>query len=479
MERQSVISQFTDLVKAVANDIGKYKIYTALKRDKNTIDRWLDGAYPQDDIDVARLVELALINHVAIQPFQSFSPIYDFSAEISYEDKLAAGPPNLSWIRKIHTELRSYRTDICGLKIDCPLGIGASPLTGDEHWSIAMLELGFGLSTFKTRRTGPKDPWCKPQMGFVLDAPSLLDSTNLPEVSVTMRRGDIQKRIPDLVNSLGVPSESVADWQASFMNIRHHPLGHLMGISVIGDADAKNGFLTDFVEAVSCAAQLEPTFVELNLFCPNLKGKDLSSDLNLLGELCREAKKRLRGNAILFAKLAYGSDDQLVEIAKIIGGVVDGIIFRNTIKVRPIQYDRDGDKHTPFPGRETAGLSGPSTFPMTLKGVQVLDRQRTISGSKFAIIAAGGVADVDNVEKLLESGAATVQAVTTPMFDPLLAWKVDITEAAPAKKPQNLSLRVCMQSIFLSEMLLRRSLKFAKRVQMYQTLCSKTSGISI
>ena len=424
MERQTLIYDFKGLVRTVASKVSKYKIYNAVGRDKNTVDRWLEGAYPQDPVDIGKIIDLALHNQIKIHPFQSFDPIYDFSSEISYEEKLAAGPPELGWLRELYPTLPRYRTEVCGLKLDCPIGIGASPLTGDEHWSIAMLELGYGLSSFKTRRTGPKEPWVKPQIGFVIQAPSLMDSESLPEVLVTMRKGDIHKRIPDLVNSIGVPSESVAEWQASFARIQSHPLGHQMGISVIGDADAPKGLLADFLDAVSYAAELEPTFIELNLSCPNLKGRDFYSDLDLLRNLCRGAKQRLKGNTLLFAKLAYVPRQQLEAIVKIIGEVVDAIVFRNTLKVRPVQRDRDGDRHGPFPGRDTAGLSGPSTFPLTLKGIQILDQQRRAMGLTFAIIAAGGVADVDNAKKLLEDGASAVQAVTAPMFDPLLAWKM-------------------------------------------------------
>ncbi len=424
MERQTIISDFTGLVNQVAEKISKYKIYTCIGRDKNTVDRWLDGTQPNDLIDVGRLVDLALHNGVSVDPFQSYTPIYDFSAETSYEEKLAAGPPDLGWIRKLYQTIPSSTVDVCGLKVDCPVGIGASPLTGDEHWSIAMLELGFGLSTFKTRRTASKEALLKPQVAYVLETPSLLDLSALPKAIVTMKKSDVHEKIPNLVNSMGVPSESVGAWQACFHKIQNHPRGHFMGISVIGDADAENGLLADFLDAVSHAGRSEPPFVELNLSCPNLKGKDFHADLNLLSELCKGARSRLKSRTLLFAKLAFVCPDQLAAIVKTIGPLVDAIVFQNTIRVRVAQRDGNGDHHSPFPGRDTGGLSGPSTFPLTLKGVQFLDQERRKLGLRFAIIAVGGVTDANGVQKLLESGASAVQAVTAPMFDPLLAWKV-------------------------------------------------------
>src|SRR5258708_32826053 len=93
MARETIISDFTGLVNQVAEKISKYKIYTCIGRDKNTVDRWLDGTQPNDLIDVGRLVDLALHNGVSVDPFQSYTPIYDFSAQTSYDEKLAAGPP--------------------------------------------------------------------------------------------------------------------------------------------------------------------------------------------------------------------------------------------------------------------------------------------------------------------------------------------------------------------------------------------------
>ena len=72
---------------------------------------------------------------------------------------------------------------------------------------------------------------------------------------------------------------------------------------------------------------------------------------------------------------------------------------------------------------EFAGLSGPSTFGVTLNGVRNLVALRTQLKMDFGIVAAGGVCTAQNVMTLRREGADIVQACTAPMFDPLLGWK--------------------------------------------------------
>jgi dihydroorotate dehydrogenase len=261
--------------------------------------------------------------------------------------------------------------------------------------------------------------------------------------------------VPDIVNSMGVPSEAAAVWQKVFENIKNHPRGKYVGLSVIGEDTVERSIKLDLQDAIARALEMGPPFIEINISCPNLKGKDLHSDCQLLREICAGARQQVKQKSLLFLKLPCVSGSQLLNLLKACGDLVDAMVFKNTIKVRPVIEDRDKGRIGAFLGREFGGLSGPSTFPLTLRGVREVAKFRQQLGQRFAIVAAGGVQTTADVNKLMEAGASVVQAVTTPMFDPLLALKVryglrelrDKTQAARAQaesqaemlRPRNLT----------------------------------------
>jgi len=65
---------------------------------------------------------------------------------------------------------------------------------------------------------------------------------------------------------------------------------------------------------------------------------------------------------------------------------------------------------------------------LTLRGVESLVKIKSALKQEFSIIAIGGVSTLKDVRDLLAAGADAVQACTTPMFDPLLAWKVRLLQ---------------------------------------------------
>jgi len=425
----TVISDFKGLVRALVGLRSRHMVAKTLHRDRATINRWLDGAQPSSGDDVARLIKAALENRVDISPYQSFSPIYDFSPMLTYEQKLQTGPPDLSWLTAVPLP-PAIPTKLCGLETDCPLGLASSPIVSDDRWTGAMLDLGFGLSTFKTRRPTPKDSWDPPQIAFVLQPPDVLqyDPNKPPEVLVTCKWEEAKlSPVLNLVNSIGVPSEAPPEWQQVYERIKRQPRGRFVGISVMGEGEMTGSVVRDFAEAVARAKEVHPPFVELNSSCPNLEKKtgDVFDDPDLMAEICMSARDVLKGTGILLSlKLPLLAEAKLRSTLEKVGHSVDIIASRNTIRVCPMVVDRDGDRHAAFPGRRFGGLSGPCTFETTLKSIRDIDRARKDLGQEFGIIAIGGVASASDVVELLNAGANVVQACTAPMFDPLLAWKI-------------------------------------------------------
>ena len=90
----------------------------------NTVKRWLSGGMPEDPRDIGAIIRLALHNRVDVNRYQTLSPIYDFSPEMSYEQNMFAGPPDLEWLWEGQDELPSNRVAFKGLGIKNPSGNG-------------------------------------------------------------------------------------------------------------------------------------------------------------------------------------------------------------------------------------------------------------------------------------------------------------------------------------------------------------------
>lgn len=427
----SVLNDVRALISEVVGRLGAQPVYNSLGRDKNTVKRWIEGtAQPSEPKDVAAILHLALKNGIDVSPYQAFSPIYDFSPHLTYEQKIAAGPPELGWLNLPHDPLPQVEVQVCGLSVASPIGIASSPLMGDDKWALTMLGLGFeGISTFKTRRATPRESSGPPQVAFVLRTPQLLnyDPDNPPEVLVTYDRSQVRRQIPDIVNSIGVPSESPLEWQAMYLNVKRHPRGRNVGVSVIADASAEHGLEKDLEEVMARAMEVDPPFVELNVSCPNLKTKDLYRQITTFTGVCRKASDMAKNRTRLILKLPYLPEAQLHALLKPVALFVQGVVFHNTLRIRPVVQE-DGETHPAFPGREFAGLSGPCTYHLTLRGVESLVKIKSALKQEFSIIAVGGVSTPKEVWDLLAAGADAVQACTTPMFDPLLAWKVRLLQ---------------------------------------------------
>jgi dihydroorotate dehydrogenase len=427
MEWNELITDFNGLVTELVQKQSQHKVAESLSRDKRTIINWLRGAAPSDPSDVAWVIRLALSNGIDLSRFQTYAAIYDFSSMMSYEEETNRGPHDLSWLTSAQPP-PPVKSAFCGLELDSPLGVASSPLLADDKWTSLMLNLGFGLSTFKTKRTSSKQAWLPPHIAYVLEQPDLTkyDAAAPTEVLVGFSRKEVRDSVPNLVNSIGVPSETPAEWQEMYERIKRHHRGRFVGISVMGDGHSRRELMKDFELAIEKARDSSPPFIELNLSCPNLgKGAGVYNEPSSVRLLCSKARKIIEGTAILLiVKLPNLPDEIMQQILKGAGKYIDAVAFRNTLQVRPVTTDRDGRRHSAFTGRAFGGLSGPCTLEMTRRGLQRLTQIRSKLGQGFQIIAIGGASTPGHVVELMDAGASVVQACTAPMFDPLLAWKV-------------------------------------------------------
>ncbi len=246
--------RFQPLLSEVIRNSSKNRTAKLLDHDKATINRWLDKGEPNDPDDVAIVIRAALSGGLDVSPFQTYSPIYDFSCHLTYEEKLQTRPPNLDWLMSVPPPPPS-QTRFCGLDVDCPIGVASSPLMADDGWSGLMMDLQFGLSTFKTRRSHAKSSWNAPQVAFVSKPPDLMSyDSNAPlSVEVAYSRNGINGPNPvlNLVNSIGVPSEGAEQWAALYSRIKDHPRGRFVGLSIMGDGDSRSEVLKDIETMIS------------------------------------------------------------------------------------------------------------------------------------------------------------------------------------------------------------------------------------
>lgn len=425
---QRLIEDFRGLVSAILESgVSKTELAHKLSKDKATITRWETGTRPTNSEEVAWVIRAALAAGVDVGPFQRFAPNYDFSQHLTYEQKAISGAPDFGWLTGVQRPPKAERT-IRGIPFGCPLGIGPSPLTGDENWIELMLKLGFeGPTVVKTRRTHAKRSWDAPQIAFVRSVPDLshYDPSDPPEVLVSLEP-EPGVTMPNIANSIGVPSEAPSEWKPMYERIKRLQGGHVVGLSLMGDGKTQAEIVADAAAAMAEARELAPPYVELNISCPNLeKAGHVGDDAEFAKAISTAAKKALGGSGIqLFVKLPFIPPAATAAFLREVGGVVDGIVLRNSIRIRPVRHDRDGNKIPAFPNREFGGLSGPTTFESTRRGVAAALEARDQQKQDFAIIAAGGVSTVAQAVDLLNMGVDGVQIVTAAIFDPLLAWKL-------------------------------------------------------
>jgi|SRR5579872_296415 len=430
---RAFVPDFSGLVQTVAARVGKKPLAAKLSHDIHTLKRWLKNGEPTHPEDVGWLIRIALQNAIDIDRFQSFAPVYKLSTESDYELNLNAELPDFSWLTNVQRP-PEIPVKFCGMSLPSPLGLSASPLTVNESWMKLMLGLGYGLCTFKTRRTGQCVPYAPPQIAYVKTPPDLSQylPDEPPEVEVTFSRKGIPGLIPNLINSLGIPSENPSDWRAIYERIAALKGGRHVGISVVGDGDDESSLIRDWETVVARACECKPPFVELNLSCPNLKGRpDIFSSPALVGRLCKTAADLLSKAGIPIAiKLPYLKKDSLREILRVSAGLVQAVTLRNTVRVRPFEIEENGGQRIPaFKGREHGGLSGPCTYGLTVACLNTTLELRKVLGLDFEVIVAGGIAKPADVVELMNIGATAgvntiVQATNAPIFDPLLAWKL-------------------------------------------------------
>ena len=204
-----------------------------------------------------------------------------------------------------------------------------------------------------------------------------------------------------LVNSLGFNNKGV-DHLVKRVSVRKSSIP--LGISI-----GKN-FDTPLIKAkddyLICLEKVFPyaDYVAINISSPNTEGlrdlfnKEYFSDLISSLKLKQIELSKTYSYVPLFLKISPNIDNnylkQLVEV--ILEQNIDGIISTNTSNIHN------------HPSRK-GGISGKPLFELS---TEILVTLRSLVGKDFPIIASGGVMDLADFQKKLDSGADLVQIYT-------------------------------------------------------------------
>jgi dihydroorotate dehydrogenase (NAD+) catalytic subunit len=160
--------------------------------------------------------------------------------------------------------------------------------------------------------------------------------------------------------------------------------------------------INEFCRLVEKIVPLNPSFIELNLSCPNVEdefGKSLGMNKDAAGKIVREVKK-ISAKIPILAKLTPNVLD-IVEIAKACEEAgADGIVAINTLGPGMII---DINRKKPVLGAKKGGLSGPGIFPVTVRCIYEI-----YEAVKIPIIGVGGVSKWQDVVEAMLAGATLI-----------------------------------------------------------------------
>lgn len=232
------------------------------------------------------------------------------------------------------------------------------------------------------------------------------------------RRGNPPPRTVEtpagMLNSIGLDNDGIEVFVK-----RHLPrltqLGCPIIVSIAGKSVEEFGELAGRIDAEAGVAGLE-----LNVSCPNVAGGvDFATDPGLCAAVVENVRRRT--GLPLLVKLTPNVTD-IVAIARAAWDAgADAVTVANTLLGMSVDWRR----RVPRLGGVMGGLSGPAVKPVALRAVFQVARALSVP-----IVAAGGVATVDDCMEFLVTGASAVQLGTVNFYNPSAIS--DVFESLPA-----------------------------------------------
>src|SRR3954452_10948291 len=320
---------------------------------------------------------------------------------------------------------------VLGFDVFLPIGVPASVLTRNADWVRYYCSRGFNIITFKTVRTGHRDPHPAPNWLFVsgFDTPIPVGSDRSGiEAVASEEYWPPSPATFSMTNSFGIPSGDPKEWHEELSNaVQAVGPGRLLLASVVGNERLQRLDLiaADYAKAAMLACDCGVRGIELNLSCPNtltdgrVKEDMLGADPQSAMTICQVVRAALPRDVRLIVKLGYMEREHLKRVLAGVIGEVDAVSGINTLQVRVRSSTRDADG---FAGRSKAGLSGIALRDLARDFVRnVVDLRKELGRPEVEVLAMGGGMNADDAENLLAEGASAVQSATAAFFHPTVA----------------------------------------------------------
>ena len=346
------------------------------------------------------------------------APFYDPSK--TYEENWEKGPFN-GFADGVVLPAEKPRFDFLGQKLSYPLGIPAGPLLNGKFVKAA-LDKGFDVPVHKTVRSRVRacNPW-----------PNVLGADIKGDLTLEMAQKPIvvrneYKEPLSITNSFGNPSYESDIWMSDLKEcIAYAKPGQLVMCSFEGtkwEGFSAQDYISDWVQGAEVIKSAGVKIVETNFSCPNEGAAQLLCFDIPKVKLVAERIKNKIGETPLVIKIAYFGEQELRELVKETGTIVDGYSAINTIPAPVV--NPDGTQALPGAHRVKSGICGHAVKWAGLDMVRRLKALREELGLRYGIIGCGGVTVPADFKEYREAGADVVMTATGAMWNPYLAKEI-------------------------------------------------------
>jgi dihydroorotate dehydrogenase (NAD+) catalytic subunit len=233
---------------------------------------------------------------------------------------------------------------------------------------------------------------------------SKIGALTTKSITLKPKKGNLPPRTTEVVggmlNSIGMENPGVVRFIEEELN-----KWLTLKVPIIVSVGGKE--VEEYLKVIEKLNSIPVSAYELNVSCPNVKGREISKSPKELEKLIKETKKITHKPVIV--KLSPNvSDIQEIGIAAINSGV-DGFSLINTVYGMKV----DINEKKPMLGNITGGLSGPCIKPIALYYVYKL-RQIT----SLPIIGGGGIMNYKDALEFFMVGANCVSIGTANFINP-------------------------------------------------------------
>lgn len=313
--------------------------------------------------------------------------------------------------------------DFLGEKISYPIGIPAGPLLNGKFVNAA-LDKGWTVPVHKTVRSRARKSNEWPNVLALKDFPGDLSIERAKEPLVVT---DAYTEPLSITNSFGNPSYEPDVWMRDLKDsIAHAGPGQLVMCSFEGtkweEAWSLDEYVNDWASGAELIKDAGVKIVEANFSCPNEGAASLLCfDVQKVKIVSKAIKEKI-GDTRLVIKIAYFGEDELRELVKEVGNIVDGFSAINTIPAPVV--NPDGTQALPGAHRVKSGICGHAVKWAGLDMTRRLSSLRKEFGMGYGIIGCGGVTMPEDFKEYRDAGADVVMSATGAMWNPYLAKEI-------------------------------------------------------